>query len=70
MGPLRVEGEADVLLFFFCQSFAGVLDLVAIMNGFGTLFGADGDEQADDDGGDVDEEVSPRSVGVVRWMDF
>jgi hypothetical protein len=46
----------------FVKSFAGVPDLVAMINGFDTLF------KADDDG-DADEEVTPPSGGVVRWMD-
>jgi hypothetical protein len=33
------------------------------------LFEADGDEKADDDGGDVDEEVSPGVGGGVGWVD-
>jgi hypothetical protein len=35
---------------------------------FDGLLEADGDEQTDDDGGDVDEEVFPRVRGVMRWM--
>ena len=62
MAPLRMEGEADALLRVFGQSFAGILELVAMINGFDTLF------KADDDG-DADEEVTPPSGGVVRWMD-
>jgi hypothetical protein len=33
------------------------------------LFEADGDEQADDDGGDVDEEVAPGVGGLVGRVD-
>jgi hypothetical protein len=62
MGLLRVEGEADALLFVFCQSFAGVPDLVAMINGFDTFF------KTDDRGG-ADEKVTAPSGGVVRWMD-
>jgi hypothetical protein len=43
--------------------------LVLVVNGFDGLFEAYGDEQADDDGGDVDEEVFPRVGGFVRRVD-
>ena len=33
------------------------------------LLEADGDEQAEDDGCDVDEEVAPGGGGVMRWVD-
>ena len=46
--------------------FADLMDVVQPLNG---LLEADGDEQADDDGGDVDEEIAPGGDGVVRWMD-
>jgi hypothetical protein len=42
---------------------------MAIVHGFDGLFEADGDEQAEDDGGDVDEEVAPGAGGVVSGVD-
>ena len=44
-------------------------DLVAVVEEFDRLFEADGDQQTDDDGGDVDEEVSPHGGGVMGGMD-
>ena len=40
------------------------VNLMVVMDGFDGLLEADGDEQAEDDGGDVDEEVSPGVGGV------
>ena len=37
---------------------------------FDGLFEADGDEQTEDDGRDVDEEVSPGAGGVVGWVNI
>jgi hypothetical protein len=42
---------------------------VGAVQGFNGLFEADGDEQADDDGGEVDEEVAPGVGWVVGWVD-
>jgi hypothetical protein len=39
------------------------------MQSFHGLFEAYGDEEAEDDGGDVDEEVAPGAGGVVGWVD-
>jgi hypothetical protein len=39
--------------------------LMAVMEGFNSLLEADGDEKADDDGGDVNEEVAPGMGGGV-----
>jgi hypothetical protein len=39
------------------------------MQSFNRLLQADGDEQADDDGGDVEEEIFPRVRGAVRRAD-
>ena len=43
--------------------------LVAVVNRFDALLEADGDEETDDDGGDVDEEFAPGAGGVRRWVD-
>jgi hypothetical protein len=40
--------------------------VVEVLDG---LFEADGDEESEDDGGDVDEEVAPGAGGVVGWVD-
>jgi hypothetical protein len=42
-----------------------LLALVVMMDRLNGLLEADGDEQTDDDGGDVDEEVAPGVGGVV-----
>jgi hypothetical protein len=41
------------------EEFAGFGDLVAVVEVFNGLLEADGNEKAEDDGGDVDEEVAP-----------
>ena len=51
------------------QFFASLLQLVTVVEVLDGLFEADGDEEADDDGGDVDEEVSPGAGGVMCGMD-
>jgi hypothetical protein len=61
-GHVLVE-ETDVLLLLSLESFAGVRDLAAV-EVFDGLFEADGDEPAEDDGGDVDEEVAPGGVAL------
>jgi hypothetical protein len=45
-------------------------DLVAVVEVLDGLLKADGDEDAEDDGGEVDEEVAAGSCGVVRWVDI
>jgi hypothetical protein len=45
------------------------MQLMVTVQGFDTLLQADGDEEADDDGDDVDEEVAPGAGGVVGWVD-
>jgi hypothetical protein len=47
---------------------AQLLELMTLMEVFYGLFESNGDEQADDDGGDVDEEVAPCAGGVVRGV--
>jgi hypothetical protein len=46
------------------ESLPGLRHFVVIMNGLDGLLEADGDDEAKDDGGDVDEEVSPGVSGV------
>ncbi len=42
---------------------------MSVLNDFDRLFEADGDEQTEDDGGDVDKEVAPGAGGVVGGVD-
>ena len=46
-----------------------ILALMVMVDGFDALLEADGDEQADADGGDVDEEVAPGVSGLVGRVD-
>jgi hypothetical protein len=51
------------------QQLARFAGLVTVVKVFDSLFEADGDEQTDDDGGDVEEEVAPGVGAVVGRMD-
>jgi hypothetical protein len=42
---------------------------VGVVNGFHGLLEADGDENAEDDGGEMDEELAACGGGVMRWVD-
>jgi hypothetical protein len=44
-------------------------DLVAVVEVFDSLLEADGDEDAEDDGHEVDEEVAACGGGVMWWVD-
>jgi hypothetical protein len=46
--------------------FAGLTAMVDVLDG---LLEADGDEQAEDDGGDVNEELAPGRGGVMGGVD-
>jgi hypothetical protein len=59
-----VEVDAHLVL-NICACVAGLVALVDVLDG---LFEADGDDEAEDDGGDVDEEVFPRGSGVVSGV--
>jgi hypothetical protein len=61
-----VVKAADVNLLLSFECLAGIGDLVAVVEVFDGLLEADGDQQADDDGGDVNEEVA-LGVGGVVW---
>jgi hypothetical protein len=54
---------------FFVNSLAGLAQLMAVVDSLDGLLNSDGDEQADDDGGDVDEEVAPGVGGLVGRVD-
>ena len=59
----------EVVLVLACEGFSGSVDLVATVEVLDGLFQANGDEEAYDDGGDMEEEVSPGGGGVVGWVD-
>ena len=50
------------------ELFAGLLREMTVMGVLDCLFEAHRDQQAKNDGGDVNEEVAPGAGGVVRWM--
>ena len=50
-------------------AFAELVQLVALMEVLEGLLQAESDEDAEDDGADVDEEIGPGVVGFVRWVD-
>jgi len=60
-----VEVGGDLLIDVLA-GFAGLAEMVEVLDG---LFEAHGDDEAEDDGGDVDEEVAPGLGGVVGGMD-
>jgi hypothetical protein len=63
-------GEPHVVLFAFdTQGLASLSDLVVVVKELNTLFEADGDQQADGDGGDMSEKVVPRVRGSVGAVD-
>ena len=61
--------EGTVVLTLCAESLAGFCNLMVVMNVLDSLFKTDGDEQTDDDGDDVDEEVFPGVGGFVGWVD-
>ena len=63
------DDALGVFLVFALQGLVRFADGVALVEHFNALLETDGDEQADDDGDDVDEEVAPGACGVVRWVD-
>ena len=71
LGYALVDGLADylndglVFVVLVAQIGFHLADLVVVVEELDGLFEADGDAEADDDGGDVDEEVAPGVGGVV-----
>ena len=61
--------EPDVALCFKAHFLNEDLSFVAMVEVFDCLLEADGDEQANTDGGDVDEEVAPGVGGGVGRVD-
>jgi hypothetical protein len=51
------------------QVFLELVALVTVVDGFDSLLETDSDEQAEDDGCDVDEEVAPCGGGMVGGVD-
>jgi len=64
-----LEGDGYVAEVFGVEVGFELVALMTMMQGLNGLLEADGDEQADADGGDVDEEVAPGVGGVVGWVD-
>jgi hypothetical protein len=61
--------KCTIVLAFDAQGLADFSDLMTVVEVFDSLFEADGDEEPDDDGGDVDEEVAPGAGGMVGGVD-
>src|SRR3981189_2628544 len=67
---LCIPGKGLPVVFaLVAEKFASFGDLVAVVEVFDGLFEADGDEEAEDDGGDVDEEAAPAGGGVMGRVD-
>ena len=67
---LELRGhELEIALGLLMHLIFEVLALMVVVQGFDGLFEADGDEEADADGGDVDEEVAPGVDGFVGSVD-
>jgi hypothetical protein len=65
-----LQGEKEeILLAFNPQGLARLGYLMPVVEELDGLLEADGDEDAEDDRGEVNEEVAARGGGVVRWMD-
>jgi hypothetical protein len=69
LGVICALGVAEDLLALLMEPLAQLGGFVVMMQGFDSLLEADGDDEADDDGGDVDEEVAPGVGGGVGWVD-
>jgi hypothetical protein len=57
--------SGDVALGLIANVLLQLVTLVAVVEELYYLFNADGNAEAEDDGGDVDEEVAPGAGGVV-----
>jgi len=65
-----IFGEAGLIDFeFVVEGFAGFGDFVAVVDPLDGGFEAEGNEEADGNGEDVEEEVAPAVDGFVGWMD-
>lgn len=65
-----VSGDLCVVFDLFDEPLASVFPFMAMVEKLDGLLQTDGDEQADDDSGDVDEEVLPGVRGFVRRMNI
>jgi hypothetical protein len=61
--------DLQILFGFVVEVFLELMALITVVDELDGLFEGYGDEEAYDDGDDVDEEVSPGAGGVVWWMD-
>src|SRR5215472_2490398 len=61
---------AEIGAEFFAKMFFELITLMKMMEVLDCLLEADGDEEADGDGGDVDEKVGPGVFGFVRDVDI
>jgi len=62
-------GEVEIALGFVVELGFELMALMVVVESFDGLLQGDGDEEADADGGDVDEEVAPGVDGFVGWVD-
>jgi hypothetical protein len=67
--PNIVERDVDVAKAFGVEVGLKLVALMAVVEGLDGLLKGDGDEEADGDGGDVQEKVSPGVGGGVGWVD-
>jgi hypothetical protein len=65
----RGNREAQIADAFDAEIGFELAALMMVVKRFNALLKAYGDEQANDDGGDVNEEVAPGSGSVVRRVD-
>lgn len=59
----------DIFLMLFGEGGAGFVELMPMVQELDGLFEADGDDQTEDDGGHVNEEVAPGADCFMGWMD-
>ena len=59
----RITGQT--VFSFLAHVLGKLVALTAMMDRLDRLFEPDGDEEAEDDGGDVDEELAPAAGGVM-----
>ena len=69
-GRRHCIGDLCVVFDLFDKPLASVFPFMAMVEKLDGLLQTDGDEQADDDSGDVDEEVLPGVRGFVRRMNI
>ena len=65
-----LEGDVYVAEAFGVEIGFQLVALMTMMQGLDGLLEGDGDEQADADGGNVEQEVAPGVGGGVGWVDI